>query len=338
MGFTRGDAFGGTARQYWQAGGDPSVAWDTKGNAYQSCLVFKRGARRDPEPGRVERLLRLPLDRHDGASWNFPARPVAEFNDPTGEGDDAARQAVHDDRRPPRQPVPGPHLRDLDPVRAGRHRLHLRGLLARLRRVVQLAEAGQHDELAVLEHARHTDAAGHAATRTSSRSRSPGPTARSTWSGTTTTSPACGRARATRGRRRRRRSDRRRAAGGDRQPRPGAARQVDRRRQHLLPAGEGRRLLRPARLRDLPGRQDPGVGLRAGEGRDTRTRSSAPPTTRRRRVNPRDPNEIDVTFGSYINRHSNEQQRLRAAGLQPGHLPAALRRRQDGRAPATTTS
>ena len=41
---------------------------------------------------------------------------------------------------------------------------------------------------------------------------------------------------------------------GDRQPRPGAARQVDRRRQHVLGAGEGRRLLRPARLRDLPGR------------------------------------------------------------------------------------
>src|SRR5207302_1449331 len=34
MGFTRGTAFGGVAREYWQAGGDPAVAWDTKGNAY----------------------------------------------------------------------------------------------------------------------------------------------------------------------------------------------------------------------------------------------------------------------------------------------------------------
>ena len=44
MGFTRGDAFGGVARQYWQAGGDTSVAWDTKGNAYLSCQMFLRGA------------------------------------------------------------------------------------------------------------------------------------------------------------------------------------------------------------------------------------------------------------------------------------------------------
>jgi hypothetical protein len=33
-GFTRGTAF---AREYWQAGGDTSVAWDTRGNAYESC-------------------------------------------------------------------------------------------------------------------------------------------------------------------------------------------------------------------------------------------------------------------------------------------------------------
>ena len=60
-----------------------------------------------------------------------------------------------------------------------------------------------------------------------------------------------------------------RRAAGRRQPQPGAAGQVDRRRQHLLGAGQGRRLLRPARLRDLPGRQDPGRALRAGEGRDS---------------------------------------------------------------------
>src|SRR4051794_2824386 len=43
MGFTRGTSFGGVARQYWQAGGDTSVAWDTKGNAYLSCQMFMRG-------------------------------------------------------------------------------------------------------------------------------------------------------------------------------------------------------------------------------------------------------------------------------------------------------
>src|SRR3954453_18270197 len=31
-GFTRGNAFGGAQRQYWQAGGDTSVDFDTKGN------------------------------------------------------------------------------------------------------------------------------------------------------------------------------------------------------------------------------------------------------------------------------------------------------------------
>ena len=33
-GFVRGTAYGGTPRQYFQASGDPSVAWDTRGNAY----------------------------------------------------------------------------------------------------------------------------------------------------------------------------------------------------------------------------------------------------------------------------------------------------------------
>ena len=41
MGFTNGAAFGGVAREYWQAGGDTSVAWDTKGNAYFDCQVFQ---------------------------------------------------------------------------------------------------------------------------------------------------------------------------------------------------------------------------------------------------------------------------------------------------------
>ena len=49
-------------------------------------------------------------------------------------------------------------------------------------------------------------------------------------------------------------------------------------------AGQGRRLLRPARLRHLPGRRRrPGPRLRAGEGPDAATRSSGPPTTRRAR-------------------------------------------------------
>jgi len=41
-GFVRGTAFG-TPRQYFQAGGDTAVAWDTKGNAYLQCQMFDRG-------------------------------------------------------------------------------------------------------------------------------------------------------------------------------------------------------------------------------------------------------------------------------------------------------
>ena len=47
-GFTRG--FNKTAREYWQAGGDTSVAWDTRGNAYLSCQLFNRGTAASPNP------------------------------------------------------------------------------------------------------------------------------------------------------------------------------------------------------------------------------------------------------------------------------------------------
>ena len=76
-------------RKYWEAGGDPTVAWDTKGNAYLTCLFFDRGGGRLAEPRRVERVLRVPLHRHGRGSWNFPGRPVAESSDPAGEGEAA---------------------------------------------------------------------------------------------------------------------------------------------------------------------------------------------------------------------------------------------------------
>ena len=62
-GFTRGTAFGNVARQYWQAGGDPSVAWDTRGNAYYACQVFMRGPGDHQQPRPVQRCLRVPLHR-----------------------------------------------------------------------------------------------------------------------------------------------------------------------------------------------------------------------------------------------------------------------------------
>jgi hypothetical protein len=86
LGFTRGTAFGGAARQYWEASGDPSVAWDTKGNAYLTCLTFQRGAGVTPNPDASSAFYVLRSTGTGGASWNFPGRPVAEFNDTAGAG------------------------------------------------------------------------------------------------------------------------------------------------------------------------------------------------------------------------------------------------------------
>jgi hypothetical protein len=83
--FTRGDAFGGLPRQYWQAGGDPTVAWDSKGNADQTCLVFQRGPATTQNPDLSSAFYLFRSTGTNGASWNFPGRPVAELNDQTGE-------------------------------------------------------------------------------------------------------------------------------------------------------------------------------------------------------------------------------------------------------------
>src|SRR5438270_2662866 len=83
MSFTRGKAFGNAARQYWDAGGDTSVAWDTKGNAYLSCQVFKRGPGTTPSPDVSSAFLVFRSSNH-GASWNFPGRFVRASSDVSG--------------------------------------------------------------------------------------------------------------------------------------------------------------------------------------------------------------------------------------------------------------
>jgi hypothetical protein len=85
MSFTRGTAFGGKPRQYWQAGGDTSVDWDTQGNAYLSCQVFNRGSAVSQNPDASSAFYVFRSTGSGGASWNFPGRPVAEYNDPTGQ-------------------------------------------------------------------------------------------------------------------------------------------------------------------------------------------------------------------------------------------------------------
>jgi hypothetical protein len=81
-----GSQFPNGAREYWQAGGDTSVAWDTKGNAYLSCQVFNRGLGATNSPDLSSAFLVFRSSNH-GASWNFPGRYVQVTGDVTGSGD-----------------------------------------------------------------------------------------------------------------------------------------------------------------------------------------------------------------------------------------------------------
>ena len=76
--FVRGNQVNGAPREYFQAGGDTSVDWDSKGNAYLSCQLFKRGAATAGDRDRASGLYVLRSTQNGGASWNFPPRPVVE--------------------------------------------------------------------------------------------------------------------------------------------------------------------------------------------------------------------------------------------------------------------
>lgn len=85
-GFVSGAAFGGKPRQYFQASGDTSVAWDTRGNAYLSCQEFKRGNAISPDADQSSAFYVHRSTASGGASFNFPGRPVAERDDTAGAG------------------------------------------------------------------------------------------------------------------------------------------------------------------------------------------------------------------------------------------------------------
>ena len=86
IGFVRGTNFGGVPREYFEASGDTAVAWDTKGNAYFQCMAFQRGQPTTNNPDLSSAVYVFRSTGNKGASWNFPARPVVEFNDVPGTG------------------------------------------------------------------------------------------------------------------------------------------------------------------------------------------------------------------------------------------------------------
>jgi hypothetical protein len=83
--FTRGSDFSGnaTARMYWQGGGDPSLAWDSRGNAYFAGLHFNRGSGVSDNPDYSSGVYVYRSTGNGGASWTFPGTPVATSFSPT---------------------------------------------------------------------------------------------------------------------------------------------------------------------------------------------------------------------------------------------------------------
>jgi hypothetical protein len=80
----RAQSFFGPPRQYFQAGGDTAVAWDTKGNAYLQCQMFMRGAGTTNNPDASSAVYVFRSTGNGGASWNFTGRPVVEDKDFVG--------------------------------------------------------------------------------------------------------------------------------------------------------------------------------------------------------------------------------------------------------------
>ncbi|HEY4346233.1 MAG TPA: sialidase family protein [Gaiellaceae bacterium] len=85
MGFTDGTAEG-APREYWQGGGDPSMGWDTRGDAFYACQMFQRGDETTPNDDLSSGVFLFRSTGNGGASWNFPARPVIQSPDPEGTG------------------------------------------------------------------------------------------------------------------------------------------------------------------------------------------------------------------------------------------------------------
>ncbi len=73
----------GNARQYWQAGGDTDVAFNSHGTAFLQCQVFNRGAGTTQDPDVSSGVL-IFRSSNGGASWDFPGRVAASSYEPNG--------------------------------------------------------------------------------------------------------------------------------------------------------------------------------------------------------------------------------------------------------------
>src|SRR2546429_8509065 len=83
--FTRNPVSTGNTfpREYWQAGGDTSVGWDSKGNAYLSCQLFKRGPGTAGGAGRGSGGFVFPSPQDNSAADNISGRAVFPNRLPT---------------------------------------------------------------------------------------------------------------------------------------------------------------------------------------------------------------------------------------------------------------
>ena len=296
--------------------------------------VQPRRRRRRANPDQSSAFYVFRSTGTDGASWNFPARPVAELNDTAGSGDallDKQYMTIDDQKGSPFQDR---HLRDLDAVRRRRHRLHLRGVLARLRRELLDAAARQRDEPAVLEHARR---------RRRRRARCNENQFSQPFTGpdgalyvvfdnynVTGVRPGEGDG----------------GDGGDAaQPAPAPASTTARRccsPSRPTAATRSRRRSRSPTTTTCPTArptraQDEGVACvpEKGETQNSNFRAANYPAGA---VNPTNPSEVDVTFALLHQPPLQRAQRMRAAGLQPRHRSSRSTTASRRRARATTTS
>jgi hypothetical protein len=86
--FGGSNAFGSVGVEFWQAFADPSLAWDTQGNAYLAGIAYQIAAfpglneTNNPDASSAVYVFRSTLN--NGASWNFTARPVFEYGNAAG--------------------------------------------------------------------------------------------------------------------------------------------------------------------------------------------------------------------------------------------------------------